>query len=126
MVSPGRGGGRQGALTGHLTLAGHLTLTGHLTGRLSNPNPNPNPNPNRTPNPNPTPIPNQKYVTVRTAAESDDTRLPPRDEWELDARASYRYICSNETVGGTEFWELPAFDDGAPLPSTNPDLALAL
>ena len=53
-----------------------------------------------------------KFVTVRTAAESDDTRLPPRDEWDLDARASYRYICSNETVGGTEFWELPVFEDG--------------
>lgn len=62
-----------------------------------------------------------KYVTVRTAAESDDTRLPPRDEWDLDARASYRYICSNETVGGTEFWELPSFDDGAPLAATNPE-----
>ena len=58
-----------------------------------------------------------KFVTVRTAAESDDTRLPPRDEWDLDARASYRYICSNETVGGTEFWELPVFEDGVCAPT---------
>jgi phosphoserine aminotransferase len=56
-----------------------------------------------------------KYVTVRTAAESDGTRLPPQSEWALDARASYRYLCSNETVEGTEFRSLPAFADGVPL-----------
>ena len=56
-----------------------------------------------------------KYVTVRHAATSDGTRLPPRDEWDLDPHASYRYICSNETVAGAEFWEMPAFDDDVPL-----------
>lgn len=57
-----------------------------------------------------------KYATVRICAESkDDTALPPRAEWDLDPTASYRYICSNETVGGVEFHSMPAFDDGVPL-----------
>lgn len=56
-----------------------------------------------------------KYVTVRTAAEGDGTRLPRREEWDLDPQASYRYLCSNETVDGLEFTSLPAFDDDVPL-----------
>lgn len=56
-----------------------------------------------------------KYVTVRHAAESDGKALPPRNEWKLDPKASYRYICSNETVDGLEFHSLPRFDDGVPL-----------
>jgi len=57
----------------------------------------------------------RKYVTVRLAAESDGSRLPPQSEWDLDPNASYRYICSNETVNGLEFHSMPAFDDGVPL-----------
>lgn len=56
-----------------------------------------------------------KYVTVRTVAESDGTRLPDPSEWTLDARASYRYLCSNETVEGVEFQTFPSFADGVPL-----------
>lgn len=56
-----------------------------------------------------------KYVTVRLAAESDGTKLPPRSSWDLDPGASYRYICSNETVDGNEFHTLPSFDDDVPL-----------
>lgn len=56
-----------------------------------------------------------KYTTVRIAAESDGAGLPPRDEWDLDPSASYRYICSNETVNGLEYRSLPTFDDGVPL-----------
>ena len=56
-----------------------------------------------------------KYTTVRIAAESAGDRLPPREEWALDPTASYRYICSNETVNGLEYHALPTFDDGVPL-----------
>eukprot|EP00747_Dinoflagellata_sp_TGD_P023589 gnl/TRDRNA2_/TRDRNA2_129919_c0_seq4.p1 gnl/TRDRNA2_/TRDRNA2_129919_c0~~gnl/TRDRNA2_/TRDRNA2_129919_c0_seq4.p1 ORF type:complete len:427 (-),score=78.85 gnl/TRDRNA2_/TRDRNA2_129919_c0_seq4:409-1509(-) len=56
-----------------------------------------------------------KYVTVHVAAESDGTKLPKRSEWDLDPKASYRYICSNETVDGNEFHSMPTFDDGVPL-----------
>ena len=56
-----------------------------------------------------------KFVTVRIAAENDGSRLPVRAAWDLDPAAAYRYICSNETIKGTEYRELPAFDDDVPL-----------
>jgi len=56
-----------------------------------------------------------KYVTVNYATKCPDSRLPPRRSWKLDSGASYRYLCSNETVEGLEFHEMPAFDDGVPL-----------
>ena len=56
-----------------------------------------------------------KYTTVRIAAETDGKTLPPRSSWDLNPNASYRYICSNETVDGNEYHTLPAFDDNVPL-----------
>jgi len=57
-----------------------------------------------------------RYVTVRTAAETDSHgQLPSQSKWDLDPNASYRYICSNETIEGTEFHSLPSFDDNVPL-----------
>ena len=57
----------------------------------------------------------EKYATVRVCAEGDGTRMPPRSTWSLDAGASYRYLCSNETVDGVECHSLPSFDDDVPL-----------
>ncbi len=34
-------------------------------------------------------------------------RIPPRETWQLDARAEYVHICSNETIGGVEFQTTP-------------------
>lgn len=56
-----------------------------------------------------------KYVTVNIAANSDGTRLPKKGEMKLDPGASYRYLCSNETVSGIEYHSLPDFGDAVPL-----------
>lgn len=41
------------------------------------------------------------------AGECNHTRLPPPSEWQLSTDASYVQLCSNETINGVEFHELP-------------------
>ena len=63
-----------------------------------------------------------KYAAeVRTAASGEDsqfTTVPAPASWQLSRGASYVHICSNETIHGVEFHELPdlqALGSDAPL-----------
>jgi phosphoserine aminotransferase len=50
------------------------------------------------------------YVRTRTAATSVDsryTRIPERDSWDLDPRASFVHYTPNETIHGVEFQDVP-------------------
>ncbi len=52
----------------------------------------------------------KKYARVNLAASSEAekfTRVPPRETWQLDPRAAYVHICSNETIGGVEYHWTP-------------------
>ena len=52
----------------------------------------------------------RKYCDVQIAAtnaNSDYTSLPPPASWKLRRDASYVHVCSNETIHGVEFQELP-------------------
>lgn len=56
----------------------------------------------------------RKYAKVNVAASSAATgydRVPPRKEWQLDAKAAYVHICSNETIGGVEYHATPDVGD---------------
>ncbi|HCY15011.1 MAG: phosphoserine transaminase [Curvibacter sp. GWA2_64_110] len=63
----------------------------------------------------------RKYCNVNIAASSEadgHTTLPAPAAWQLSADASYVHICSNETIHGVEFHELPdlqALGSKAPL-----------
>lgn len=64
----------------------------------------------------------RKYAAqAHVAASAEDnqfTSLPPASSWELSRGASYVHICSNETIHGVEFHELPdlkALGSDAPL-----------
>lgn len=51
-----------------------------------------------------------KFATSRVAASAEDngfTRLPDPASWRLGADSRYVHICSNETINGLEFHELP-------------------
>jgi phosphoserine aminotransferase len=51
-----------------------------------------------------------RYCMARVAATnagSGHTTLPDPATWMLDAQASYVHLCSNETIHGVEFHELP-------------------
>lgn len=57
-----------------------------------------------------------KYCNVNVAASSADSHydhIPPVDSWRLSADAKYVHICSNETIGGIQFKDMPDID--APL-----------
>ena len=61
-----------------------------------------------------------KYAHVHLAA-SDEAHgfcnIPPPTTWKLSPQASYVHICSNETIHGVEFHELPHLDAlGSPAP----------
>jgi phosphoserine aminotransferase len=62
-----------------------------------------------------------KYGTARTAATSKAdgyTCIPAPHSWQLSDQASYVHLCSNETIHGIEFHELPhlkALGSDAPL-----------
>ncbi|MEY4711075.1 MAG: hypothetical protein RIS88_525 [Pseudomonadota bacterium] len=51
------------------------------------------------------------FGQVRVAASSEDngryTRTPAQSEWKLDPQAAYVHLCSNETIGGVEFFWTP-------------------
>ncbi len=63
----------------------------------------------------------RKYGPVNIAATDEAngfTHIPPASGWKLSADASYVHICSNETIHGVEFHELPdlkALGSNAPL-----------
>ncbi|TNF62315.1 MAG: 3-phosphoserine/phosphohydroxythreonine transaminase [Burkholderiales bacterium] len=63
----------------------------------------------------------RKYAPVNVAASNEadgHTTLPAPGAWQLTAGASYVHICSNETIHGIEFHELPdlkALGSDAPL-----------
>jgi phosphoserine aminotransferase len=62
-----------------------------------------------------------KYATANQAASSADsgfTSLPDPAQWRINPQASYLHMCSNETINGVEFHELPdlkALGSAAPL-----------
>jgi len=59
-----------------------------------------------------------KVSIVATNAVEPHTRLPDPSTWKLSTDASYVHICSNETINGVEFQELPdlaALGSKAPL-----------
>ena len=52
----------------------------------------------------------RKYCDVQIAATSEssaNTTLPLSASWQLRQRASYVHVCTNETIHGVEFQELP-------------------
>ncbi|MHA6203371.1 3-phosphoserine/phosphohydroxythreonine transaminase [Dyella soli] len=54
------------------------------------------------------------YVKVNLAASSKGEhylRLPPRDTWQLDPRATYVHYTPNETIHGVEFHDVPDVGD---------------
>ena len=63
----------------------------------------------------------RKYCSVNVAATDEPygfTQLPAPTSWKLSPGASYVHICSNETIHGVEFHELPdlkALGSDAPL-----------
>jgi phosphoserine aminotransferase len=63
----------------------------------------------------------QRYCDARIVASNADghhTRLPDPSTWQLTPGASYVHLCTNETINGVEFQELPdlaALGSDAPL-----------
>jgi len=54
------------------------------------------------------------YVKVNVAASSKGEnylRRPPREAWQLDARAAYVHYTPNETIHGVEFHDIPEVGD---------------
>jgi phosphoserine aminotransferase len=51
-----------------------------------------------------------RFCAVNVVASSENTgfdRIPPFSEWALSTDAAYFHLCSNETIGGVQFHELP-------------------
>ncbi len=44
---------------------------------------------------------------VASAKHSNFDRVPPQCQWRLSEDAAYLHICSNETIGGVQFHEVP-------------------
>ncbi|EGI77554.1 3-phosphoserine/phosphohydroxythreonine transaminase [Hylemonella gracilis] len=63
----------------------------------------------------------RRYGEVRVAASGETegfTRVPDPAGWQLSAKASYVHLCSNETIHGVEYHQLPdlkALGSDAPL-----------
>lgn len=63
----------------------------------------------------------RRYCRARTAASNEadtHTTLPGPATWQLDGKARYVHVCSNETINGVEVHELPdlkALGSDAPL-----------
>ncbi len=55
----------------------------------------------------------RRYADVQIAADGDGRSIP-RD-WKLRDDAAYVHVCSNETIDGVEFHELPHLTHGVPL-----------
>ncbi len=56
----------------------------------------------------------RRYADVQIAADIGKTGVIPRD-WALRDDAAYVHVCSNETIDGVEFQELPELTHGVPL-----------
>ena len=55
-----------------------------------------------------------KYMTANLAASSADSNfstIPDVSDWKLTKDAKFVHICSNETIGGVEFKEVPDTGD---------------
>jgi phosphoserine aminotransferase len=55
----------------------------------------------------------RRYADVHVAAEGNGREIP-RD-WRLRDDAAYVHVCTNETIDGVEFHDLPLVDNGVPL-----------
>jgi len=55
----------------------------------------------------------RRYADVQIAAEGSGREIP-RD-WQLRDDAAYVHVCTNETIDGVEFHELPRLSNGVPL-----------
>ena len=56
----------------------------------------------------------RRYADVHIAADDGDTgRIPT--QWDLRPDAAYVHVCTNETIDGLEFHELPVVPNGVPL-----------
>jgi phosphoserine aminotransferase len=55
----------------------------------------------------------RRYADVQIAAEGDGRSIP-RD-WALRSDAAYLHLCTNETIDGVEFHELPRVANGVPV-----------
>lgn len=55
----------------------------------------------------------RRYADVHVAAEGNGRDIP-RD-WQLRPDAAYVHVCTNETIDGVEFHDLPQLDHGVPL-----------
>lgn len=56
----------------------------------------------------------QKYGDINLAASSKNDgyfSIPQANNWKISSKAAYRYICSNETLVGVQFNQLPQFDN---------------
>ncbi len=55
-----------------------------------------------------------KYCRANVVASSEDrkfTYVPPQSTWQLDPNAAYLHICTNETIGGVEYFWVPEVGD---------------
>ena len=55
----------------------------------------------------------RRYADVQVAAEGNGREIPR--EWRLRDDASYVHVCTNETIDGVEFHDLPRLTNGVPL-----------
>jgi phosphoserine aminotransferase len=55
----------------------------------------------------------RRYADVHIAAAGNGCEIPT--DWQLRPDASYVHVCTNETIDGVEFHELPRIDNGVPL-----------
>lgn len=55
----------------------------------------------------------RRYADVHIAAEGNGREIPRG--WNLRGDAAYVHVCTNETIDGVEFHDLPTVDSGAPL-----------
>ena len=56
----------------------------------------------------------QRFCSVNVVASSEASgfdHIPAPGSWKRDPKAAYLHICSNETIGGVQFHELPESDD---------------
>jgi phosphoserine aminotransferase len=56
----------------------------------------------------------RRYADVQIAADIGQGGRIPAD-WQLRRDASYVHVCTNETIDGVEFHDLPQLDSGVPL-----------
>jgi len=55
----------------------------------------------------------RRYADVHIAAEGNGRNIPT--DWQLRDDAAYVHVCSNETIDGIEFHDLPQLTHGVPL-----------